>query len=459
MSTTLKNFAVFLCWLLVLGPLSGQNLTAPLLSGSWQSTYHNPAMLHFLPGAVTVGLPGISNDFRLENLNYRDLYVSSGGQRILDLNALAALTGDRNSVQEFFSIETLGLAVRTDRMAFSAYHRLRLNGNAEYSGDLVDVIALGNAPFIGATVDLAPRATVLTFQEVGFGLSYAVSDAVAVAGRIKYLAGSSAVQTSEGGSLRLTTGTENYALTLDQDITLRTVNAIEYNESLSDIRFEYFPERLTPGDLFGSNTGMAIDVGVAVDLDRLRLNASATDLSASIEWDDDVTNLEFSGSNTFSGLDILADLLRDSVSLNTALDSLVGTFDPQASTGNFTTKLAPTYYLGGEYDISDRVTTGALLVLEDRLGEAAVAAAITANYAVTDWLRLGLNANMRSGLGTHLGANLFISAGSFQFFASSDKLFSLLGTGRPEVAGVRIGAALSLAARDRSFASFHRESR
>ncbi len=439
--------------------LGAQNLTAPLLSGSWQSTYHNPAMVHFLPGRLTVGLPGVSNDLRLENLSYGDLYVDSGGDRVLDLNALSALTRDRNAAQDFFSIETLGIAVRGSRLAFSAYHRLRLDGEAEYRGDLVDLVVLGNAPFIGATVDIAPRGTVVSFQEVGAGLSYALSGAVAIGARVKYLAGSSVLQTREGGTLRLTTGTENYALTLDQDVTLHTVNAIAIEDELSSIRFDYQPERLNPADLFGANSGVAFDFGVAVNLDRLRLNASATDLGASINWTEGVTSLRFTGTTSYTGLDILGELLRDSVSFDTALDTLVNTFDPVRESASFRTDLAPKFYLGGEYDVTDRLTAGALLVLEDRLGESAAAVAVTANYGITEWLQVGLNVNHRSGLGTNLGANLYLSPGSFRLFASSDKLFSLFGTGRPALAGVRVGAALSLGERDRSSASFRPESR
>ncbi|THH37883.1 DUF5723 family protein [Neolewinella litorea] len=439
--------------------LSAQNLTAPLLSGSWQSTYHNPAMLHFLPGTFTLGLPGVANDLQLENITYNDLFVDVGGQRVLSLSAVSALTDDRNDVQDVFSIETVGLAFRRGRLALSAYHRLRVEGQAQYRGALVDLFVLGNAPFIGTTVEISPQGQVVGFQELGLGASYAVNDVIALGGRLKYLAGVSSISTDEGASLRLTTGSENYALTLEQDLTLRTVGALTYEGQLNEIGFDYNPNRLAPGDLFSGNTGVAFDVGVAVNLDRLRLNLSATDLGAAISWKNDVTTLRFSGSDTFTGLDVLSDLLSDSVSLDSALDSLLVTFDPEQRSDPYRTELSPRFYLGGEYDLTKRLTAGALLVVEDRLGKTTPAVAVTGRYAATDWLRVGLNVNHRSGLGTNVGLHLYATPGRVQLFVSSDKLLTLLSTGSPALSGIRLGAALTLGTRDRSSASFRPESR
>ncbi|WP_116126261.1 DUF5723 family protein [Lewinella sp. IMCC34183] len=440
-------------------PLAAQNLTAPVLSGSWQSTYHNPTMHHFLPTGVTVGLPGVANDLRLENVRYADLFVNAAGERLLSLEALAALTEDRNGVEDVFSLETLGLAVRGDRWAFGAYHRLRTEGAAEYRGALVDLAAFGNAPFIGATVEIAPRGTIQSFHEVGLGVSYALSGTVAVGGRIKYLAGTSAVTTTDAGSLRLTTGTENYALTLEQDITLQTARAVRYGEDLNTIQLDYRPYQLRAGDLFGGNRGVGIDLGVAMNLDRLRLNASVTDLAAGINWKEEVTSLRFTGTNTFTGADVLRDLLRDSVSLATAVDSLVSTFNPQADAAAFRTEVAPSFYLGGEYDLNDRFTLGALLVIEDRLDATAAALALTGRYTVTDWLRVGLNVNHRAGYPVNAGVHLYATPGQFRLFVASDKLISLLASGSPAVSGIRIGASLALGSPERSSASFRPEYR
>ncbi len=128
------------------GSLGAQNLTAPLLAGSWQSTYHNPAMVHFLPQRVTLGLPGVANDLRLQNLQYGDLFVEENGRRILDFMELARVANEQNTVQDVYGIETLGLAVQTGHLGLSVYHRLRAQGEAEYGRDLVELVARGNAP-------------------------------------------------------------------------------------------------------------------------------------------------------------------------------------------------------------------------------------------------------------------------------------------------------------------------
>ncbi len=127
------RFFLFAIAALLLGTgLSAQNLTAPALAGSWQSTYHNPAMVHFLPTQVTLGLPGIANDLRLQHLTASDIFVRRDGQRILDLENWSLLAREDNQVQDVYSIETLGLAVQRGRFGFGAYHRLRVQGEAEY---------------------------------------------------------------------------------------------------------------------------------------------------------------------------------------------------------------------------------------------------------------------------------------------------------------------------------------
>ena len=426
--------------------LQAQNLTAPLLAGSWQSTYHNPAMVHFLPQRVTIGLPGIANDLRLQNLQYGELFVEENGRRILDFTELARVADEQNTVQDIYGIETLGLAVQTDRLGLSAYHRLRAQGEAEYRRELVDLVALGNAPFIGQTVELAPRGQVISFQEVGLGVSYALSDHIAIGGRLKYLAGTSNIQVVDGGSLRLTTGVDNYALTLEQELTVNTSNALVY-ESLDSVSFDYNPSRLNPNDLATGNTGLAFDFGVAVNLDRLRLNASVVDLGASIDWQDDVTSLRFTGTDAFTGLDLLENLLRDTVSLETAVDSLLLTYEPERSSAGYTTDIGTSFYVGGEYDISKRFTAGAMLVLEDRLNELQPALAVVGRYALTDWLQVGVNLNHRPDIRTNLGLHLYATPGRLRVFASSDKFITLVSSGNTSLAGVRLGFALMLGQR------------
>ncbi len=437
---------------LLAASLGAQNLTAPLLSGSWQSTYHNPAMVHFLPTRITIGLPGIANDLRLQNVNYGDIFQGESGQRKLNLAAWAGLAEDRNAVQDVYSIETIGAAINDGKFSYQLYHRLRVRGDGDYPRSLVNLVALGNAAYIGQTVDIAPRGGILSYQEIGAGFGYAVNEKIAIGGRIKYLAGVSSIETAGGGSLELTTGSENYTLTLDKDLTLNTVRAFNFR-SLDDFDLEYNPSRLQPGDLFSGNSGWAFDLGVAVNLERLRLNASVTDLGAGIDWKENITTLRFDGTASFSGLDILDDLLRDSVSVDQAVDSLVQALEPTRGVNGFRSNIAASIFLGGEYDLTDKITAGALITLEDRMGELVPAFAVMGRYAVTDWLKIGVNLNHRSGIRTNLGLHAFATPGRFQLFAASDKLLSLLSSGNSSVAGIRLGAALVLGER-RSSASF-----
>lgn len=430
----MKKKLLYLLLAVCLSPiLRGQTLTAPLISGSWQSTYHNPAMGRFLEDELTIGLPGIGNDLRLENIGYRSLREREGGRRILQLEAWADAAGETNEVENLLSTETLGLAYRRGPYTFSFHHRLRTEGEAAYPGSLIGVAARGNAQFIGQTVEIAPRGSIISFQEVALGMSYDINETFTVGARLKYLAGVSDIRTGGNGSLQLTTGEENFALTLDQDYTLHSVGALDYR-SLDEPGFRYDPNRLDLGALGGPNTGFGVDLGVTAELDRLRLQLSVTDLLAGIEWREEVTTLRFTGSQTFTGLDVLQDLLRDTVSLAPAVDSLLATYEPERSAEAYHADLQPTVYLGGEYEMTERLVTGGMIVLEDRLGSLQPAVAVTGRYAVRDWLWLGVNAHYRAGLRPGVSFHAYATPGPVRLFAAVDA----------SLVGFRLGAALGL---------------
>ncbi|MEM6770604.1 MAG: DUF5723 family protein, partial [Bacteroidota bacterium] len=200
--------------------LTAQDLTAPLFSDSWQATFSNPALYGNLPGRFTVGLPGFQNDLVLENVTYNQLLATENGERFLDLRLLPELLEDRNEIRNDFAVETVGVGLRGDRFSVGFAHRLRAGGVLDYPRSLIEVVAEGNAQFIGQTVEIAPLGLVTSYHEIGLGVSYQLTERIHLGGRLKYLSGIADVRTNVGGSLLLTTGEENFALTLDQDLTL-----------------------------------------------------------------------------------------------------------------------------------------------------------------------------------------------------------------------------------------------
>ena len=423
-------------------PLTAQDLTAPLLSDSWQATYSNPALYGNMPGRLTLGLPGLQTDLLLENVTYNQLLAVENGERLLDLRLLPQLLDDQNQIRNDFALETVGVGLRGNRFSVGAFHRLRAGGEVLYPKKLIEVVAEGNAQFVGQTIEIAPLGFVTSYHELGLGLSYAVSEKIQLGGRVKYLSGIADVRTSPQGSLRLTTGEENFALTLEQDLTLNSAGAIEFG-GLGDININYDLNRLRTDQLFSGNNGVAFDLGLFVDLGVVRLQAAANDLGGRITWGSEVTNLDFNGTDAFGGLDVLEQFLEDSISFAGAIDSLQVTFDPTETNNNYESSLSSTYLLGGEFDVTERLTAGLLLVHYDRPQLSETAFAISARYRVIKQLAIGLNYNARRAAAANLGLHLYATVGPVQLLAATDNLLTVFQPKDNSRASIRLGGALT----------------
>lgn len=435
--------------LCALTTVTAQDLTTPLLSDTWQATFSNPALYGQAKGRFTIGLPGVSNDLYAENVTYNQLFLDENGQRILDLDRLADLLADRNELRNDFTLETVGVGLRGDRVSFGLYHRLRAFGQADYPKALVQLAVQGNAQFIGQTVEIAPLGYATSYHELGLGASYAITDKIHFGARIKYLSGIADVRTGPQGSLQLTTGEDNYELTVDQDLTINTAGTINYN-GFDDVSINYDLNRIRTDEVFSSNNGIAFDLGLFADLGNLRLQAAANDLGGKVEWTNEVSNFNLNGVRTFSGLDILAQVLEDSLSFNTALDSLQATFEPTETNTPYTSSPGSVFLVGGEYDVTDRITAGLLLVHYNREMNPETAFAISARYKVLEQLTVGLNYNARREAAANLGAHLVAQLGPVNLLASTDNLLTVFSQKDNSRASVRLGASLSIGGEKKS---------
>jgi hypothetical protein len=423
-------------------PLLAQDLTTPLISDSWQSTFSNPALYGQLRGRLTIGLPGGSNDLAIENATYSDLLSVENGQRILDLTRLTTLLEDRNEIRDDFTVETIGVGLRGDRFSVGLYHRLRGSIEADLPKTLIQIIAEGNAQFIGQTIEIAPLGAITSFHELAFGASYAITDKIHFGARIKYLSGIADLRSELNGSLKLTTGEENFALTLDQDYTVNSAGALEY-EGIGDVNINYDLRRLRTDQLFSGNNGIAFDFGLFADLGKLRLQAAANDIGGTITWENEVTNLDFTGTDAFTGLDILEQLLEDSISFAGAVDSIQIEFDPTETNNSYKSDVSATYLIGAEFDVTDRLTAGLLIAHYARPQTAETAFAISARYRVIEQLAVGFNYNARRNASANLGVHLYANVGPVQLLASTDNLLTVFRQKKSSRAGVRLGAALA----------------
>ncbi|MEL6355786.1 MAG: DUF5723 family protein, partial [Bacteroidota bacterium] len=422
--------------------LFGQDLTTPLLSGSWQSTFSNPALIAKLPGKITVGLPGVYNDLFAENFTYNDLLVEENGRTFLDANRGIALLEEQNQIRDDIDFESVGIAIRGKRWSFGLQHRLRYQAGVEFPKTLAQVIWEGNAQFIGQTVDIAPQFQVFGYHELGLTAAFQLNEQLSIGGRIKYLSGISDASSVAGGRLMLTTDGEAYDLTLDQDYTINSSGSFAYN-GLDGIETDFDFANVTFNNFIGTNSGIGFDLGAQLDLGNIRLQAAALDLAAQISWEDNVRNYRLEGEEAFTGLDVLQDLLDDTTSFAGLLDSLEMQFEPTETNTGYSTDIGTRFLLGGELDVNDQLTLGALLFYQDRPLVSEPSVVLSGRYRLMDNLIAGATYSYRAGSATNIGLNLTAGLGPVRLLLATDNIITAIQPKDSNRANVRIGLSLS----------------
>ena len=422
--------------------LIGQDLTTPLMTGSWQSTFSNPALIAKLPGKITVGLPGAYNDLFVENFTYNDLLVEEDGRTFLDANQAIALLEDQNQIRDDIDFESVGIAIKGKRWSFGLHHRLRYQAGVEFPKTLAQVVWEGNAQFIGQTVDIAPQFQVFGYHELGLTAAFQLSEKLSIGGRFKYLSGVSDASTVPGGKLMLTTDSEAYDLTLDQDYTINSSGGFEYN-GLEGIETDFDFANVTFDNLLGKNTGIGFDIGAQLDLGKIRLQAAALDLGAQIDWKDNVRNYRLEGNEAFTGLDVLQDLLDDSTSFAGILDTLEMQFEPTETNLAYSTDIGTRFLIGGELDVNEKLTLGALLFYQDRPLVSEPSVALSGRYRLMNSLIAGATYSYRAGSAANIGLNLTAGFGPVRLLLATDNIITAIQPKDSNRANVRIGLSLS----------------
>ncbi|MEL6275348.1 MAG: DUF5723 family protein, partial [Bacteroidota bacterium] len=253
---------------------------------------------------------------------------------------------------------------------------------------------------MGQTVDIAPQFQVFGYHELGLTAAFQLNEQLSIGGRIKYLSGISDASSVAGGRLMLTTDGEAYDLTLDQDYTINSSGSFAYN-GLDGIETDFDFANVTFNNFIGTNSGIGFDLGAQLDLGNIRLQAAALDLAAQISWEDNVRNYRLEGEEAFTGLDVLQDLLDDTTSFAGLLDSLEMQFEPTETNTGYSTDIGTRFLLGGELDVNDQLTLGALLFYQDRPLVSEPSVVLSGRYRLMDNLIAGATYSYRAGSATN----------------------------------------------------------
>jgi len=332
-----------------------------------RATFANPATYTVDNGYFDLAIGGINFGLINSGLKYDKFFKFDGNgyPTTLDLDKGIASLQNVNYLNTYLNFDIFNCGLRTKHGYFTYTHRLRETESLSFTKDLLQLIAQGNASFLGdsnpANIELSVAARV--YQEFDFGYQMALTDHLDIGIRAKFLMGFADVK-ANALSAKLYTDPDTYAMKLALDpITVRGTFPYQFQIG-DDYALSIVDRRFNPANLF-RNYGFGFDLGAAYQInDEWGVAAAINDLGL-ISWNN--YSVEFKaevqdggsfyedGSIVFPGLnsDQLHGLLFDSTYVNKLMDSLSGYYQLSVNPlARYNTGLNTNFMVRGYYNIT-----------------------------------------------------------------------------------------------------------
>ena len=415
-------------------------------NGLWQSVATNPA--HFPKDKrFFIGLPSFGLDAAHSgDITYNDLLRREDGRTILDIGKAIGKLEPENSGHYDQRFQTVSLGVQLPgNWMIQASHAVRINAYLTYPKSLAEFIWYGNAPYIGQTLDVGFATTTFDWNEISLGLAHTFGSSVTIGARAKFLSGISALQTDDARrSITAYTDDDIYQLRLNTDFAFHSSSIVSAIDT-SGLGFDLALNELKNG--FSANTGMAFDLGLQLKLgERLSISASVLDLGGKIDWDENANYFYSNGSFEYNGVEIPGtDIINgttDSLDFTAALDSLNDALQFSKTAEAFSSELPTRIYVGGNFQLNDSWTIGAVFQYQDSDRRNVSAFGVNANWSVLNWLTVGAMYSVNDRSATNLGISLVANPGPVQLFILSDNALNALTPYGSAAVNFRFGGAV-----------------
>ena len=396
-----------------------QNLTLYNMVVVPQRMYANPA---FMPSysRINIGLPIISSEyfnFSNSGFKYSDLVKHRGDSLYVDYENMLGKLATNNYLSAAVQPDLLSFGFKIKKNYFSFNATEKINFRFRYPKNFMEFIWKGNGGLLGEEVKLNFGVNFSHYREYAIGMAREIDDKLTVGGKLKYLYGMENVWT-ERSEVSLTTDPAFFAITAKSDIKINTAGLDSSSTENINIKDYLFKRK---------NRGLGIDLGGVYKYDdKLTFSASIIDLGF-IKWKTGVNNYVSNNPNgefTYQGMDMNQLFNNDSTD-NTAdvlLDSLAEIFKIDEEHTNYTTKLSTQIYLGGNYNITEKINTG--IVLYSQIFDKSIhpGLALSYNQKVGQWLSFSASYSMYNRSYTNLGLGLALNGGPVQLYIVSDNV-------------------------------------
>jgi hypothetical protein len=386
-----------------------------------QSHYYNPAFRgtnkFFISLPIAMQSLGATNS----GFNVNDLFsVRQDDSVYFDATKALSRMNPLNYFDVHMQNEIIGFAFGTKKfyMSFSATHRT--NFQLAYPRDLIQLVVEGNGGgLLGKRASLDGLGVNLnSYIEYAYGFNRKFGEKLVVGGRVKFLSGMANVSTRKS-KLGLTTNEENYALTLDGALDLRS-------SGIYPIVFEDAdPMSLLKNALSFKNFGTAMDIGVTYKLtENLKISTSVLD-AGFISWKEDVHNFKKEDVDyTFDGVD-MNQALRDSAYFDKFLDTLKEIYRIEENTEAYTAALPVRIIVGANYKLNKVMNVGTYLFNDFSNKKYRPTAIVSTTFKLGKLFQVNTNYMATTNSFANLGLGACLKGAGMQFYVSSDNILGV----------------------------------
>ena len=406
-----------------------------------QANFMNPALLP--NGKVNIGFPGVTGiGFGASNaFSVNDIFYREGAKLNLTLNNLPSQLKQQNYLDMNAGADPLYVGFWTKRNYFSLHAGIRHSSTFGYPGQLVNYIVEGNGgDNLGKAVPLDDFMMKNTgWMEISAGYGRAMlNDKVTWGVRAKYLLGGYHMATQKGGSGSIITDPDTYAINVTlNDLTINTAGFAAadfhlFGDSSGNNEYASMQDYI----LNSRNRGMAMDFGITAKVsEKIKIYASAVDIG-SITWRSAVENYTFKNrSYTFEGMN----LNDDAVEGDALLDSIRTAFEPVVSSFSYQEKLSSRFYAGGEYQLGENQSVGAMAYGRIIKGKFIPAFSMNYNLKLGRILNTAITYNVMNNSYMNIGAGLSLNLGFWQIYAATDNIGAFISPHKARNADFRFG--------------------
>ena len=396
-----------------------------------QISQMNPAFQPRVNGYVM--LPNVNFDY-LNDLAVKNIFQKKGSKWYTPIEEqynyakLWKSVGKKATFSNVSSdVDIVGFGFRTINGYFSFGISEHLSGNFALPSDLFKITDNGFPN--GTSLDFSPlRTQGIVYMQILLGYSTMVNDRLSIGMNIKPLLGQFAV-TTKIDKFELQTSEKQWVL----DAKGNVYSSLPIEEVIMDAEGKIKDINFRDVDKYKSkdwvkkygtalnNLGIALDLGVAYQInERLTASASLNNLGF-ISWDNDLNGITFNGEYNFKGLEYDVSKGETVKDLFKSLgDSIADAMNYVVQHDKFKTVLSPILHAGATYSLSRAISVG--LLSRSVFLQQSICQSFNASFNLQPYNFLSLNAGTTWQVkdNVYLNGGLMLSLGPMQIYALVD---------------------------------------